>query len=122
MTKPPLSEPTAKELAESVAGYLESVLPTLQGRAAFHGRVAVNVLNIIAREAEFGPAAAVREQQGLAALGFEGELNEARAALCAAIRDGAADVETPGLVAHLLASAKDRVLIEQPNYGSLKRA
>jgi hypothetical protein len=123
MSKPYLGEPTPVQLVEAVAGYLEKVaVPQLEGHAAFHGRVAINVLNIIAREMQLGPAAAEEERARLAALlGKDGDLDSLRRALCAQLRAGEAGLETPGLVEHLLASAIDRVRIEQPNYGSLKR-
>lgn len=119
-----LAEPTARQLIEAVAGFLEqTALPRLEGHAAFHGRVAVNVLGIVARELELGPAAAAAEQARLLALlGEEGDLGALRWALVQRIRAGAMTEATPGLLDHLLAAAADRVAIEQPNYASLKRA
>jgi hypothetical protein len=118
-----LGEPTAKQLVEATAGFLERVaLPQLEGHAAFHGRVALNVLATVARELELGPAAAAAEQARLEALvGERGELDALRRALCAKLRAGEATIETPGLAAHLLATVVDRVRIEQPAYASLRR-
>jgi hypothetical protein len=122
MSAPILGEPSITQLVEAVAGYLENAaLPRLEGHAAFHGRVAVNVLGIIARELEFGPAAAEGERARLAKLlGADGDLDALRRDLCARLRDGAMTLETPGLAEHLLATAAARVRIEQPNYKSLK--
>jgi hypothetical protein len=122
--RPVLGEPAATQLLEAVAGYLENVaLPKLEGHAAFHGRVAVNVLNIVKRELELGPAAAEAERARLTALlGAEGDLDTLRSDLCARLRKGAMNFDTPGLAEHLLTTAADRVRIEQPQYKSLKLA
>lgn len=116
-----LGEPRAVQLIEAVAGYVESIAPSLSGRDAFHGRVAVNALRIVVRELELGPAAEARELQGLAALGFPGQLEEARRALCAAIRSGEQSLGNKRLADHLLRCVANRVAIEQPNYASLAR-
>lgn len=116
-----LGEPSAAQLIEAVAGYIESLAPSLSGRDAFHGRVAVNALRIAARELEHGPAAEARELQGLADIGFPGQLEEARRALCAAIRSSEQALENKRLADHLLRCAADRVAIEQPSYASLAR-
>jgi hypothetical protein len=119
-----LGEPSAKHLIEAAAGYLEkTAAPQLTGHAAFHARVAVNVLHIVARELELGPAAAAAETTRLEALlGRDGDLDALRRELCARLRTGAMTAQTPGLLDHLLATAADRVAIEQPGYASLKRA
>jgi Domain of unknown function (DUF6285) len=118
-----LGEPTAKQLVDATAGFLEKVaLPVLEGHAAFHGRVALNVLAIVARELELGPAAAIAEKERLdALLGPHGDLVDQRRTLCAKLKAGDMNLETPGLAEHLLATVVDRVRIEQPQYGSLKR-
>jgi Domain of unknown function (DUF6285) len=54
--------PTAIELLETVAGFLEDeLMPTLDGPASYRTRVAVNLLKILAREALLGPDAIARE-------------------------------------------------------------
>jgi len=118
-----LGEPTAKQLVEATASFLEKVAaPQLEGHAAFHARVAINVLGIVARELELGPAAAKAETARLSALlGIEDDLSSMRRALCAKLTAGEMDIATPGLADHLLATVVDRVRIEQPGYGSMKR-
>jgi hypothetical protein len=118
-----LGEPAAAQLVEAVARYLEEVaVPKLEGHAAFHGRVAINVLNIVAREIADGPRAAAAERARLAALlGDEADLETLRRTLCARLASGEMTLDSPGLAAHLLETAADRVRIEQPNYASLKR-
>jgi len=116
-------EPTAKQLIEAAAGFLEAQLPSLDGRAAFHGRVAVNVLGIVARELELGPAAAKNEHARLRdILKTDGELADLRAQLCRRIRVGQLTQANPLLLDHLLLTVRDRVTIEQPRYGSLALA
>lgn len=118
-----LGEPTSRQLVEAAARYLEQQLPSMTGRAAFHGRVAVNTLNIVAREMELGPASAERERNGLSMLlGVDGDLQMLRGELCAALRAGRMTPLTPGLLDHLLQTTRDRVAIEQPTYGSLALA
>lgn len=119
-----LGEPSAKQLIEAAAGFLEkTAAPQLFGHGAFHARVAINVLQTVARELELGPAAAAAETVRLRALlGRDGDLDGLRRAMCAAIREGSITIDTPGVLDHMLASAADRVAIEQPGYGSLKRA
>ena len=47
--------PTASELVAAVREFLErDVMAATEGRVQFHARVAVNVLNIVARELELG--------------------------------------------------------------------
>ncbi len=42
-------------------------------------------------------------------------------ALCVLIREGAIDLNTPGLADHLTLTTRDKVTIDQPNYSGLKR-
>ena len=67
--------PTAGELVIAVREFLEhDVMAATEGRVQFHTRVAVNVLNIVARELEL--AAGFREQErerATALLGHDGE-------------------------------------------------
>ncbi len=82
---PPHDRPTAVELLEAVRHFLESdVLPELEGRRRFHGLVAVNVLAMVKRELELGPALAAAHAERLARLGVADEDELARA-----IRTGA---------------------------------
>jgi len=118
-----LGEPTAIQLVEAAASFLEKVAtPQLEGHAAFHARVAANVLAIVARELELGPAAAAAETARLAALlDQDCDLAVLRRVLCSKLCAGEMDIATAGLAEHLLATAADRVRIEQPGYASLKR-
>ena len=120
--KPGLAEPTAKQLVEAVSGYLEkAAIPALEGHAAFHGKVAMNVLAIVARELELRPAAATAEHARLSTLlGHDGDLDSLRRRLCAEIGSGVVTLKTSGLADHLLATVADRMRIDQPSYATLR--
>ena len=110
--------PSAKELIEAVRGFLaETAAPQLTGHAAFHARVAINALDTVARELEFGPSAETRERARLRALlETDGDTAGLNRALCEAIREGRMTADTPGLIGHLKATALDQTAIDQPKY------
>ncbi len=135
--------PSAAELIAAATEALRGeLLPALSGRAAFQARVVANVLDIARRELERGPAADAAELARLRALLGAGAtdaidaraptrppsaaadaLPRLRAALCAAIREGRVDLDTPGLADHLWADTMARLAIEQPGYpGYLREA
>ena len=110
--------PTAAELVEAVREFLErDVMPAVEGRVAFHTRVAVNALGMLQREATLGPALDAREHDRLAALlgrsGTVGELNTARAE---AIRSGELDERRDDVVAVLRESIGAKLAIANPGY------
>lgn len=121
-------QPDAAELIAAVAAFLrDEAMPALDGRLAFHARVAANVLDIVGRELALGPAAQAREGARLASLvggdgDGEGDPASANAALCAAIRDGAIPFDDPSLVAHLWSTTLDTLAIDQPRYETYRRA
>lgn len=112
-----ITHPTAEELAQSVAQWLEELRPTLDPRNAFLSRVAQNALGLIARELREGADA---EQRAAARLGGvlkrEGSYDELVAEACRALREGEIDAQTPGLIAALKANALDQLAIDQPTY------
>ena len=61
--------PSAALLVTAVREFLErDVMPATEGRVHFHTRVAVNVLNTVARELELGDGFAADERRRAAAL------------------------------------------------------
>jgi hypothetical protein len=118
-----MDQPSALELVKAVRDFLEQrAMPELKGHTAFHARVAANALSIVARELEQGGASADAERARLAALlGHDGALMDLNRELCAAIREGRIDLDTPGFADHLAATTRDKVGIDQPNYSGLKR-
>ena len=116
-------QPTAAELLRAVNDFLqEHVLPQLEGHAAFHGRVAANVLGIVQRELETAPEANEAEHARLGRLlGEEGSLEDLNRALCRRIRSGELGLDTPGLVDHLWETTLTKVAIDQPKYATYQR-
>lgn len=115
--------PSAAELASAVSDFLDADLAdSLQGRAAYHARVAINALEIVERDTQLGPAADAAEAERLAGLlGSHGSRHDMNAALCRGIRDARLTAQTPGLVDHLWATTMARLAIDQPNYASYQK-
>ena len=119
-------QPSTVELVEAVKAFIdETASPHLQGHAAFHARVASNVLATVLRELEQRPEAERAEQAGLLALlGADANqsIDDLNADLCARIQSGDLSVDTPGLLAHLKETTMAQVEIDQPRYSGLKTA
>jgi hypothetical protein len=99
--------PTTAELVEAVREFLtDEVQPATSDRVAFLARVAANVLAIVERELEQGPAAAAEQRERLARLGVADD-----AELAAQIRAGALDDRVDDVVDVLRASSIARVRI-----------
>jgi len=118
--------PDLAELVSAVQDFLQhKAMPELEGRTAFHARVAVNALGIVSRQLEQGPAAEQAEAERLLAL-LGGEANRDLEAqnreLCRRIREGEIGLETPGLVDHLRATTLAKVAVDQPRYSQYRRA
>jgi len=97
-------------------------MPELKGHTAFPARVAANALGIVTRELEQGGPSGDCERERLAKLlGQDGSLMELNRELCRRIRDGVVGLDTPGLADHMLVTTREKVAIDQPNYGGLKR-
>lgn len=112
-----------RELVEAVRDFLETkAMPELKGHTAFHARVAANALAIVARELELGPKSATEEKARLVSLlGHDDTLEALNRELCARIRSGIFDLDTPGLAEHLTVTTREKVAIDQPGYSGLKR-
>jgi hypothetical protein len=117
-------KPTAAELVGAVRAFLEEqVMPALEGRVAFHARVAANALGIVERQLELAPADEAAERDRLAALlGHGGSLDEQNRELCRRIRSGELGPDTPGLVSHLRETTLAKLAVDQPRYESYRRA
>ena len=118
-----MDQPSMQELVAAVRDFLEQrAMPELKGHTAFHARVAANALGIVVRELEMGAASGEAERARLGQLlGHDGTLIDLNRELCTAIRGGRLGLDTPGLAEHLTATTRDKVGIDQPNYGGLKR-
>lgn len=113
-----MDQPSAHELVTAVREFIEKhAMPELQGRTAFHARVAANALAIVARELERSGAAAAEERERLRVLlGREGALDAQNRELCRRIRAGTISAEAPELAAHLIATTLAKVAVDQPTY------
>ena len=116
--------PSAPSLLKALQHFLaEHAAPQLTGHAAFHARVAGNVLDILAREAELGQGFAKAEQTRLQALlGQDGSLAALNTELCRRIAGGEMDLATPGLQQHLIKTTMGKLAIDQPRYQGYKTA
>ncbi|MEY2453494.1 MAG: hypothetical protein QOD92_3068 [Acidimicrobiaceae bacterium] len=108
----PHDRPTAEELVEAVREFLErDVMAATEGRVQFHTRVAVNVLGMVQRELEVGPAQAAAHRARLDALGFADE-----AALASAIRAGDVDDRYDEIKTAVAATVRDKLTVANPKY------
>lgn len=117
-------QPAAEDLLAVVAEFLRTeVTPHLGGRLAFHTRVAANVLDIVRREVRRGPEADAAARARLSALlKTEGDLERLNAELCDRIAADVIDPADPDLIEHLWTSTLETLAIDQPNYGTFRRA
>ena len=120
--------PTIRELLEAVEQFLErDVVPALAGPRQYHARVAANVMRILGRELELGPASSRAEWQRLDSLiGAEPTPAEASAfdeammrrtrELCRRIRCGDADRDPWGseVLAHVRRTVAEKLAIAKP--------
>jgi hypothetical protein len=119
-------QPSISELVQSVKNFVdESAMPELTGRAAFHARVASNVLATILRDLESRGENDAEEYDRLKQLldGPEGatrkQLNEE---LRQKIRSGALTIQSEELMGHLKKTAIAQLKVDQPKYSGLKTA
>jgi aminoglycoside phosphotransferase (APT) family kinase protein len=110
--------PTAAELLEAVREFLErDVMPAVDGRVAFHTRVALNALGMLEREATLGPELDADEHHRLATLlGRDGSVGELTTALAASIRSGELDERRDEVVGVLRKSIAGKLAIANPGY------
>lgn len=118
--------PDPRELLEAVRGFLAEAREELGGHRGFHALVAANVVEIVRRELELGPAAEAAEAERLRTLlgrdDDDGDTTELNRLLCEAIREGRLAVDDPGLLDHLDRTTLDRLAIDQPGYSGARIA
>lgn len=116
--------PKPQDLLAAIKTFInDSAAPQLSGHAAFHARVAGNVLDILVREATLAPGfqkAETARLEGL--LGTQGKLEDLNRHLCDKIALGELDLATPGLQQHLIKTTMGKLAIDQPNYQGYKTA
>ena len=117
------NEPSLTEMLEAVRNYVATVaVPNLSGHAAFHGKVAVNLLDTAMREVALRTDAEARERMRLQALTASEDMHieTLRRALAATIRSGGIDQTSTELMSHLRATTEDQLAIDQPHYSGLR--
>jgi hypothetical protein len=116
-------EPTPIELTKSVADFLRNdITPAISGHNAFKLRVAINVLELVARQLTLAEGSDATEAANLAKLlGIDGALLDLNRALAERIERGEVDLATPGMSEHLWQTTMAKLAVDQPNYGSYKR-
>ncbi|MEM6411904.1 MAG: DUF6285 domain-containing protein [Pseudomonadota bacterium] len=117
--------PSLAELVDAVKAFVDdTAAPNLTGHAAFHARVASNVLATIQRELYQGPTAEEDEKARLLLLTKATEtesLDTLNRSLCRSIRVGEMTPATPGLIDHLKSTAIAQLNIDQPRYSGARR-
>jgi hypothetical protein len=100
------------ELLEAVREWIDrEVIPSTDGRLRFHARVASNVLAMVEREIELGPAQAAAHDERLAQLGVADY-----AELAAAIRERRFDDRAEELRSLLAQDVADKLAVANPTY------
>jgi Domain of unknown function (DUF6285) len=116
-------EPTPIELTTAVADFLRNdITPMISGHNSFKLRVAINMLDLVARQLMLEEGSDRAEAARLAKLlGVEGSLLEQNRALAERIASGEVGLNTPGLPEHLWQTTLAKLAVDQPNYASYKR-
>jgi hypothetical protein len=116
-------DPTPIELTKAVADFLRNdITPVVSGHNAFKLRVAVNMLDLVARQLALAQGSDAAEAASLKKLlGIDGDLIDLNHALAEQIAKGEVDLATPGLSEHLWRTTLAKLAVDQPNYGSYKR-
>lgn len=111
--------PMPAELIEGVRQFLlEAVAAQQTGRSSFLAKVAANSLGIAQREFLLGATLATAEQQRLALIVGDGNLNEQRWKLVNELREQLA-LDAPSLAVHLRQTVAGQLAIDQPGYQSV---
>lgn len=115
--------PSQKEMIAAVKAFIdETAMPNLKGHAAFHARVASNVLATILRELDIRPDAETAERERLLRLLQADEsasVSSLNLMLCKRLQQGDMGLDTPGLLEHLKTTTIDQLSIDQPQYSGL---
>lgn len=116
-------EPTPVELTQAVADFLrKEIAPGMSGHYAFKLRVAINALDLVARQLTLEQASDAAELGRLRQLlGNDGSLVELNRILAERIASGELDLQTEGLTEHLWRTTIEKLAVDQPNYASYRR-
>lgn len=120
------NQPSVSELVQAVKNFVDhSAMPELTGRAAFHARVASNVLATILRDLDSREENDAEEYARLQKLIADSD-GKTRAELNAELRDkirsGELTVQSAELMDHLKKTAIAQLKVDQPKYSGLATA
>ena len=120
-------QPSVTEMVAAVKSFIdETAGPKLEGHAAFHARVASNVLATVLRELAQRPEAETDERERLLGLlnspDKDARVEDLNRELCTRIQQGEMTSATAGLLDHLKHTTMAQVAIDQPRYSGLKTA
>jgi hypothetical protein len=117
-------EPSPREILCAIAAFLRNtVIPNSDPHTAFQARVAANAVDLVRRQLELGTSGEAAELKRLQALlGNAGTLAELNSMLADALASGAKGLSTPGVSAHLRATALEKLQVDQPNYSGYRAA
>ena len=108
----PHDRPTAIELLEALREWMErDLLPGVEGRLQFHTRVAINMVDIVAREIAIGSSQEMTHAEVLQSLGVATDSE-----LVMAIKNGEYDSELVSLLESLRPIVEDKVRVANPKY------
>jgi hypothetical protein len=116
-------EPAPHELIKAVADFLRhEITPVISGHNAFKLRVALNALDLVARQLTLEQGSDAAETARLRELlGLQGSLGELNRALAGRIATGEIDLQTPGVAEHLWHTTMAKLAVDQPNYAAYRR-
>lgn len=110
-------QPSPASLLEAVAAFLrDEAAPALPPHAGFQARVSANVVDLVRRQLEAGPAEAAEHARLRALLGEEGALEELTALLARRIEEGGIDIASPELIDHLRRTTREKIAVDQPKF------
>ena len=108
----PHDDPNAIELSEAVREWIErDLIPGTDGRLRFHARVAANMLAMVEREIDLGPAQMVAHVARLEQLGVADD-----AELAVAIRERRFEGRAVELRTLLAETVADKSAVANPSY------
>ena len=117
-------QPSQKELIDAVKCFIsDTAMPQLTGRAAFHARVALNVLDILSRDIanrkKNEEAELTRLQEFLECYDPGLKLDDYNKMLCKKIANGEKGLDAPELLELLRQNAVEQLKVDQPKYSGL---
>lgn len=119
-------QPSVRELVAAVKNFVDhTAMPELGGRAAFHARIASNVLATILRDMEARKTNEENEKVRLISLlgvNPDLDLREMNAELRQRIHSGDITIQSADLLSHLKKTAIAQLKVDQPTYSALKKA